>query len=31
MNNLSEFDKYAEEDDEDYEDVFGKANGTGAL
>ena len=23
-----EFDKYAEEDDEDYEDVFGKPNGT---
>lgn len=26
----SEFDKYAEDDDEDYEDVFGKANGTSA-
>lgn len=25
-----EFDKYAEEPDEDYEDVFGKPNGTGA-
>lgn len=24
-----EFGKYAEEDDEDYDDVFGKANGTG--
>ncbi|KAI0351403.1 kinase-like protein [Trametes cingulata] len=26
----SDFDKYAEDDDEDYEDVFGKANGTSA-
>ncbi|KAF8895111.1 hypothetical protein BD779DRAFT_1497502 [Infundibulicybe gibba] len=26
-----EFDKYAEDDDEDYEDVFGKANGTGEI
>lgn len=25
---LEKFDKYAEEDDEDYEDVFGKPNGT---
>ena len=25
-----EFDKYTEDDDEDYEDVFGKANGTSA-
>ena len=24
----ADFDKYAEDDDEDYEDVFGKANGT---
>jgi len=24
---LEKFDKYAEEDDEDYEDVFGKPNG----
>lgn len=28
INSQSEFDKYAEEDDEDYEDVFGKPNGT---
>jgi hypothetical protein len=27
--NHSEFGKYTEEDDEDYEDVFGKANSTG--
>ena len=26
----ADFDKYAEDDDEDYEDVFGKANGTSA-
>ena len=26
-----EFDKYAEEDDEDYDDVFGKANGASEL
>ena len=26
----SDFGKYAEDDDEDYEDVFGKANGTSA-
>lgn len=26
-----EFDKYAEEDDEDYDDVFGKVNGTSEL
>lgn len=26
----TEFDKYAEEDDEDYEDVFGKQNGNSA-
>jgi hypothetical protein len=26
----SEFDKYTEDDDEDYEDVFGKPNGPGA-
>jgi hypothetical protein len=26
--NEAEFGKYAEEDDEDYEDVFGKPNGT---
>jgi hypothetical protein len=25
----AEFGKYTEEDDEDYEDVFGKPNGTG--
>ncbi len=25
---LEKFDKYAEEDDEDYEDVFGKPNGS---
>jgi hypothetical protein len=25
---LDKFDKYAEGDDEDYEDVFGKPNGT---
>ena len=25
---LEKFDKYAGEDDEDYEDVFGKPNGT---
>ena len=24
----TEFDKYAEDDEEDYEDVFGKLNGT---
>lgn len=29
--NETEFGKYAEEDDEDYEDVFGKPNGTRAL
>ncbi|KAL0576321.1 Protein kinase of the Mitotic Exit Network [Marasmius crinis-equi] len=28
MMSTSEFDKYAEDDDEDYEDVFGKPNGT---
>ncbi|KAF9265314.1 hypothetical protein L218DRAFT_957501 [Marasmius fiardii PR-910] len=28
MMNASEFDKYTEDDDEDYEDVFGKPNGT---
>ncbi|KAG7088758.1 hypothetical protein E1B28_012724 [Marasmius oreades] len=28
MMNVAEFDKYAEDDDEDYEDVFGKLNGT---
>lgn len=27
----SEFGKYAEDDDEDYEDVFGKANGNGGF
>jgi hypothetical protein len=27
--NQTEFGKYAEDDDEDYEDVFGKVNGTG--
>jgi hypothetical protein len=27
-NDLDKFDKYAEEDDEDYEDVFGKPSGT---
>jgi hypothetical protein len=26
---LTEFDKYAEDEDEDYDDLFGKANGTG--
>ncbi|KAJ8081011.1 Protein kinase of the Mitotic Exit Network [Marasmius tenuissimus] len=28
MMSTTEFDKYAEDDDEDYEDVFGKPNGT---
>jgi hypothetical protein len=27
INSQTEFDKYTEEDDEDYEDVFGKPNG----
>lgn len=27
-NDLDKFDKYAEEEDEDYEDVFGKPSGT---
>lgn len=27
----NEFGKYAEDDDEDYDDVFGKANGTGEV
>jgi hypothetical protein len=27
INSQNEFDKYTEEDDEDYEDVFGKPNG----
>jgi len=29
LQNQAEFGKYAEADDEDYEDVFGKVNGTG--
>lgn len=29
LQNHAEFGKYAEDDDEDYEDVFGKLNGTG--
>lgn len=28
---MAEFDKYAEDDDEDYEDVFGKSNGPSAV
>jgi hypothetical protein len=28
LQSATEFDKYAEDDDEDYEDVFGKPNGT---
>jgi hypothetical protein len=30
LRNQTGFDKYAEEDDEDYEDVFGKLNSTGS-
>ena len=29
LQNQAEFGKYTEDDDEDYEDVFGKPNGTG--
>lgn len=29
LQNQTEFGKYTEDDDEDYEDVFGKLNGTG--
>ena len=29
LKSQSEFGKYTEEDDEDYEDVFGKVNNTG--
>jgi len=31
INSQTEFDKYTEEDDEDYEDVFGKPNGNRKL
>lgn len=31
IQNVAEFGKYAEDDDEDYEDVFGKPNGTSEL